>query len=72
MKELDLHGVRHEHVELQVENFLLWYCNGSPVKVITGNSPFMRAAVEKIAQKHGFRVSVENHYNLGSLIVSDL
>ncbi len=44
-KVLDLHGVRHEEVERLLENFIL--LNNPPLKVITGNSEYMRSAVEK-------------------------
>ena len=50
MKELDLHGVRHEEVERLLENFIL--LNKPPLKVITGNSDYMRDAVESFCRKH--------------------
>jgi|TARA_Y100001938_G_C7962906_1_gene365257 DNA-nicking Smr family endonuclease len=50
MKELDLHGVKHEEVERLLENFIL--LNNPPLKVITGNSEYMRSAVEKFCRKH--------------------
>ena len=39
MRELDLHGVRHEDVDRLVENFIL--LNNLPVTIITGNSQKM-------------------------------
>ena len=51
MKTLDLHGVRHEDVERLLENFIL--LNEAPLKVITGNSNYMRYALENFCSKHG-------------------
>ena len=48
VKTLDLHGVRHIHVQHKVEWFLYdCYCNKElfPVKIITGNSQKMRDLV---------------------------
>ena len=51
MKTLDLHGVRHEEVERLLENFIL--LNKPPLQVITGNSDYMRYALESFCSKHG-------------------
>ena len=49
-KVLDLHGIRHEDVERLLENFIL--LNEPPLKVITGNSDYMRYALESFCCKH--------------------
>tara|TARA_Y100000593_G_C4293516_1_gene329428 strand:+ start:184 stop:399 length:216 start_codon:yes stop_codon:yes gene_type:complete len=41
--ELDLHKVRHEDVDILIENFVL--LNIPPLTIITGNSEFMRKSV---------------------------
>ena len=51
MKELDLHGVRHEEGERLLENFIL--LNNPPLKVITGYSTYMQSALENFCSKHG-------------------
>ena len=43
MKNLDLHGIRHEDVDRLVENFVL--LNEPPLTIITGNSDRMRQIV---------------------------
>ena len=43
MKNLDLHGIRHEDVDRLVENFVL--LNEPPQRIITGNSDRMRELV---------------------------
>jgi hypothetical protein len=42
-KTLDLHGKRHDEVDILVENFIL--LNRLPLNIITGNSEFMRESV---------------------------
>ena len=49
-KQLDLHGLRHDEAERQVENFIL--LNNPPLSIITGNSDKMRDIVEYVCRKH--------------------
>ena len=49
-KQLDLHGLRHDEAERQVENFVL--LNETPLSIITGNSDKMREIVEYVCNKH--------------------
>ena len=67
MNTLDLHGIRHHEVERRVEDFVL--LNGSPLKIITGNSSTMKAIVEEVLQKYDLRSEPESDYNLGAIIV---
>lgn len=67
MQTLDLHGIKHYKVELIVENFIL--LNDFPLRIITGNSPTMKNIVAAVVKKHGFQFQIENHVNLGSLII---
>lgn len=69
METLDLHGMKHEQVELEVENFVL--LEEMPVKIITGNSFLMRSIVASILKKHGLLWDYESHVNLGSIVVID-
>jgi hypothetical protein len=69
MDELDLHGVRHEKVELLVEDFVLRH--ELPLRIITGNSPTMKHIVAEVLRRHGYRGDVESDYNLGSIIVRE-
>lgn len=50
IKELDLHGVKHEDVERLVENFVL--LNDLPLNIITGNSDMMSDIVTKVCNEH--------------------
>lgn len=69
METLDLHGVRHAKVDAMVENFVL--TEDLPVRVITGNSPTMIRIVQEVCTRHGLREESENHFNLGSRIITD-
>ena len=50
IKQLDLHKMRHEEAQRQVENFIL--LNEPPLSIITGNSDKMRSIVETLCVKH--------------------
>ena len=50
IKQLDLHGVRHEEVDRLVENFVL--LNEPPIRIITGNSNGMRDIVTEVLDRH--------------------
>lgn len=69
METLDLHGIHYHQVELMVENFVL--LNESPMRIIIGNSICMEKIVEIVLKKHNFAHQPENHYNLGSWIITD-
>ena len=65
MKELDLHGIKHEEVERLLENFIL--LNNPPLKVITGNSDYMRRVLERFCIKH--KVNYERWVNWGGYTI---
>jgi hypothetical protein len=69
MKTLDLHGMYHEAVQRNVENFVL--LNDGPMRIITGNSSTMKEIVAEILSQHDFAYYPENYTNFGSLIVID-
>ena len=70
MKELDLHGVKHENVSQLLDSFI-WVnmqnkANG--IKIITGNSPEMKKIVFDIVREYGFE-AVESYGNSASMCV---
>jgi hypothetical protein len=69
MKRLDLHGIRHEEVEVLVYKFL--FSNDLPVKVITGKSEPMQRIVKNIIGESGMGWHYENASNFGCIIVTN-
>ena len=51
IKELNLHGVKHEDVDRIVENFVL--LNNLPLEIVTGNSQKMQELVVDVLNRHG-------------------
>jgi len=51
MNKLDLHGVKHEEVELMVENFVLMNQDSVPLTIITGNSQRMHDLVFAVVSR---------------------
>tara|TARA_B100000287_G_scaffold425257_1_gene471268 strand:- start:526 stop:732 length:207 start_codon:yes stop_codon:yes gene_type:complete len=56
IKQLDLHGIRHEEVDRLVENFVL--LNETPMRIITGNSHKMRDLVIKVLDRHSINYEI--------------
>lgn len=58
MKELDLHGIKHENVRSMLIRFIedLWL-TGTSVEIITGNSPEMKAIVIEILKEYKLEYS---------------
>tara|TARA_B100000287_G_C20252797_1_gene630764 strand:+ start:235 stop:438 length:204 start_codon:yes stop_codon:yes gene_type:complete len=50
IKQLDLHGTRHNDVDVLVENFVLM--NEPPIRIITGNSDKMKELVYNVLNRH--------------------
>jgi DNA-nicking Smr family endonuclease len=71
MKELDLHGVKHENVGSLLDTFI-WenmQQKAHGIKIITGNSPEMKKIVSDIVVEYGF-IAVEGFGNTASMIVN--
>ena len=69
MKELDLHGTKHEDVDRIVENFVL--LNELPVRIITGNSLKMIELTKKVINKHQLKWEHHNP-NFGAMTITDI
>jgi len=70
MKELDLHGIKHEDVEDLVNCFINRNFNILPIVIITGNSADMQHIVKKIVHSHHLKIEPTSYVNLGSYIIS--
>ena len=69
MNSLDLHGVDHDKVELEIERFIARNFSLFPVKVITGHSRFNIDKLKDIVSKYRLEVYMENWTNRGAYIV---
>lgn len=68
---LDLHGVKHQDVELMLENFFFWE-NQTPtqlVEIVTGKSPTMQKIVTQWLDSNDFSYYIPA-YNLGTIYVN--
>jgi len=63
---LDLHGIKHENVQILVEDFIL--LNETPLYIITGNSERMKKIVIGILDDFKFKYMIKSH-NLGEIII---
>ena len=68
MKELDLHGLFHHEVRDVVENFVLLNAKELPIRIIVGNSTFMRNLTTNILDIHKFEYEIPL-FNPGEVIV---
>ena len=68
MRVLDLHGVRHYHVEEICHSFINdnW---DHEMKIITGNSLVMKKIVSGILEFYKLNYSLDNPYDMGYIIV---
>ena len=69
MKELDLHGLYHYQVRDEVENFILMNAKELPIRIVTGNSTFMKNLTENLLDRHKFEYYTPVH-NAGEIIVT--
>lgn len=69
METLDLHGKRYFEVEILVQDFLA--VNEFPVRIITGQSPTMKAKLFEVLDELELEVrwQYESDWNLGSIIL---
>ena len=68
MEILDLHGLFHTDVPLEVENFLFLNSGNLPVKIITGKSEKMKKIVIDILIKNGYYYDIPAH-NSGEIVI---
>jgi DNA-nicking Smr family endonuclease len=68
---LDLHGIKHQDVELMLENFFLWENNivKQTVQIISGNSTDMKRIVCKWLDSNEFSYYIPSN-NLGTIYVN--
>ena len=67
MKQLDLHGIRHDDVDRMVENFV--FKEEFPHQIITGHSTKMNSIVINVLERHSFLWSYTILGDYGSVTV---
>ena len=58
---LDLHGVRHDSVEIQLIDFCYKYQKKIPLKIICGNSKKMMDICTKSLRNHGIEYEFQRY-----------
>tara|TARA_B100001248_G_scaffold153472_1_gene115438 strand:+ start:5288 stop:5521 length:234 start_codon:yes stop_codon:yes gene_type:complete len=58
---LDLHGVRHDSVEIQLIDFCYKYQKKIPLKIICGNSKKMMDICTKSLRNHGIEYDFQRY-----------
>ena len=68
MQTLDLHGLRHYEVDQKCHNFINknW---GHEMKIITGNSAYMKNLVCEILIFYKLDFTLDNLYDMGYIII---
>ena len=69
MNKLDLHGILHEDVYDEVENFVFLNARELPVSIITGASTRMKEIVTDVLEANNFEFHTPT-YNAGEIIVT--
>jgi len=72
MKQIDLHGLRHDAAVDRAEDFVLMESHNSmfECRIIVGNSSTMTNKVTNMLDGHGFRYYIPS-WNVGEIIVSN-
>ena len=66
---LDLHGIRHSEVNVEVKNYLFLNQEDCPILIICGNSQKMISLVEEVLIKIKSTFEVGSGANYGTIIV---
>lgn len=64
---LDLHGVKHQDVDILVEEYVLLHT--PPFKIITGHSGIMKQLVIEVLDRHKYKYQDGSLHNLGCILV---
>ena len=66
---LDLHGVRHSAVKVEVKNYLFLNQEDCPILIICGNSQKMISLVEEVLVKIKSSFEIGSGNNYGTIMV---
>lgn len=65
--DLDLHGVKHQDVDIIVEDYVL--LNRPPFKIITGHSKTMKELTIAVLERHQYKYQDGVLNNMGCILV---
>ena len=66
---LDLHGIRHSEVNVEVKNYLFLNQEDCPILIICGNSQKMISLVEEVLIKIKSSFEIGSGNNYGTIMV---
>ena len=66
---LDLHGIRHSEVTIEVENYLYLNQEDCPILIICGNSQKMISLVEESLEEINSSYEIGSGMNYGTIMV---
>tara|TARA_B100001029_G_scaffold111472_1_gene92006 strand:- start:791 stop:1015 length:225 start_codon:yes stop_codon:yes gene_type:complete len=66
---LDLHGIRHADVKLEVKNYLYLNQEDCPILIICGNSQKMISLVEESLEEINSSYEIGSGMNYGTIMV---
>ena len=66
---LDLHGIRHSEVNVEVKNYLFLNQEDCPILIICGNSQKMISLVEEVLMEIKSTFEVGSGTNYGTIMV---
>jgi hypothetical protein len=69
---LDLHGIRHSEVKVEVENYLYLNQEDCPILIICGNSQKMISLVEEILIEIKSSFEIGSGTNYGTIMVRSI
>ena len=69
---LDLHGIKHADVKIEVENYLYLNQEDCPILIICGNSQKMISLVEQTSIKINSSYEIGTGVNYGTIMVRSI
>jgi hypothetical protein len=68
--KLDLHGIRHQEVDIKVENFIYLNQDQLPLTIICGNSQRMIDLVNEVIDRIGCKTVIMDLY--GVIVIREI
>ena len=66
---LDLHGIKHANVKIEVENYLYLNQDDCPILIICGNSQKMISLVKEVLEQIKSSYEIGSGANYGTIMV---